>query len=829
MRFDVRSFGAILIFSTALPAAARLGSPPQSLQRPVLPIAAIQKLVLPPTDIQAEMAADEKNGAAAPLRFAVTHAVTVTPETGGTWEQLTNGRLWRWHVQSAGATDLNLGFTRFWLPDGATFHVISETESYYQGPYTARDNKPHGQLWTPVIPGDRAIIELFVPTTARQKPQLVLGHIGAGYRNLFHKQNQTATPEAEANCNIDVVCPIAGPWSNEIRSVAVYTLNGAWTCSGTLIADVAGDFRSYFLTANHCEVNTDNAPTMVVYWNYQSTNCGPHGPGSLAQNQSGATFRAGKTDVDFTLVELDEMPDPSFRVFYSGWDRSGVAPGGGVGISHPQCDVKAICFSSNALTTVDSCIGSGGTNTHWQVVWYLGITEPGSSGSGIWDPATHLLVGTLSGGAVACSNPSYPDCYGKFSLEWNSGSSSADRLADWLDPQATGATNVAGLDPANTSILVPAGTSLVSESYFPTNGAIDPGETVTVSFALENYGGVATSNLVATLLCGSGITFPGAPQNFGTLSQAAVASRTFSFTANGACGTVISPTFQLQDGGRNLGTAIFNLVLGVASPAPVWSENFDEVTPPTLPAGWQSSASGAASPWVTTSAQADTPPNSAFVTDPDAVGVSQLLSPVISINSASPQLAFRHSYNTEAGYDGGVLEISINGGSFLDILNAGGGFLTNGYNGSLSCCYENPLAGRQAWTGNSGGFTTTVVNLPVAAVGGDIQLRWRFGSDDSNGAPGWFVDTISLTQLGYTCGTPPGPPVILNPQLTTLGGFVFSYGSSNGQTYFIQTTTNLAASATWTVIQTNSGNGSSLSYTGATSVAGQRFFRVATP
>jgi hypothetical protein len=159
---------------------------------------------------------------------------------------------------------------------------------------------------------------------------------------------------AEGTCNIDVVCPQAASWTNEIRSVGLYTINGAWACSGTLIADATGDFRSYFLTANHCGLDTGNAPTVVVYWNYQSTNCGTHGPGSLAQNQSGATFRAAKYDVDFALIELDDMPDASFGVYYSGWDRSGTAPVGGVGIHHPESDVKAISFSSTPLTSVKS-------------------------------------------------------------------------------------------------------------------------------------------------------------------------------------------------------------------------------------------------------------------------------------------------------------------------------------------------------------------------------------------------------------------------------------------------------------------------------------------
>src|SRR5262249_8372714 len=158
------------------------------------------------------------------------------------------------------------------------------------------------------------------------------------------------------------------------------------------------------------------------------------------------------------------VPDPSFRVYYAGWERSGQAPAGAVGIHQPNGDEKAISFSTTTLTTINSCIGSGGTSTHWEVFWSQGVTEPGSSGSGIWNPATHGLVGTLSGGDSDCTTPTLPDCYGKFSVAWASGTAASSRLRDWLDPQSTGVTNVSGVDPYLRVIPMPVGSFLVTES-----------------------------------------------------------------------------------------------------------------------------------------------------------------------------------------------------------------------------------------------------------------------------------------------------------------------------------------------------------------------------
>jgi hypothetical protein len=777
-------------------------------------------------DPAAELEADNKNPEPFPRRYAVARPVTITPTLQGTWEPVTNGRVWRVRIDCAGATDINLGFSRFWLPEGATLYVRAESENYFQGPFTAQDNKPHGQLWTPVVPGGAAMVELFVPTEATQEPQIVLTQVGGGYRDMFHRKDG-GTPKA-GSCNIDVVCPQAASWSNEIRSVAWYSISGVALCSGTLIADAAQDFRNFFLTANHCGLNGGNAPSVTVYWNFQSPSCGQHGGGSLAQNQSGAVFRASKYDCDFSLIELDEMPDATFNVFYSGWNRSGTAPGGCVGIHHPNTDEKSISFSANALTTVNSCIGTGGVNTHWRVVWTSGVTEPGSSGSGIWDPSNHQLIGTLSGGGSACSSPTAADCYGKFSVGWASGTSSSDRLRDWLDPQNTAAMSVTGVDPNNSSIIRLASASLATEGFAPPDGAVEPGEQVTMNISLQNLGGLPTTNLTATLLATGGISNPGPAQNYGVVARGnPPVTQTFSFTATGICGGTINPVLQLQDGSVNLGTVTFAVPLGVGTQTQLLAQTFDGVSAPSLPAGWTSSITGSGTAFATTTAQSDTPPNSAFAANPAVVTDNRLVSPLVTGVPANTRLIFRHRYITESGYDGGALEISINGGAFTDILTAGGSFASNAYNATLSSSYMNPLAGRSAWSGNSGSFVTTVVNLPASAVGGNVQFRWRFGSDTSISSTGWYVDTVSLVGTSYSCLSALVQPLIVNPRLTGPGSMAFSYQSANGHTYFVESTPNLITPV-WTTLQTNAGDGSLKSFTNSTSGLTARYFRVRT-
>src|SRR5207253_11151352 len=125
-----------------------------------------------------------------------------------------------------------------------------------------------------------------------------------------------------------------------------YTINGTSACTGTMMNNTALDFTPYVLSANHCGVNTTTAATIVAYWNFQSATCDAHGPGSTSDNQTGAMFRAGNSASDFVLFQLNAMPDPTFNVFYAGWDRSGVAPPGVACIHHPRADVKAISFAN---------------------------------------------------------------------------------------------------------------------------------------------------------------------------------------------------------------------------------------------------------------------------------------------------------------------------------------------------------------------------------------------------------------------------------------------------------------------------------------------------
>lgn len=113
-------------------------------------------------------------------------------------------------------------------------------------------------------------------------------------------------------------------------------------------------------------------------------------------------------------------------------------------------------------------------------------------------------------------------------------------------------------------------------------------------------------------------------------------------------------------------------------------------------------------------------------------------------NGAS--LSFSHHWAFEGSttpYDGGALEVSTDGATWVDVVAAGGVFVSGGYTGTLSSSFSNPLGGRQAWTADSPGVVHSEVDLGALAQH-SLWFRFRLGCDSSSGDLGWWVDDILL-------------------------------------------------------------------------------------
>src|SRR5262249_2842076 len=212
-----------------------------------------------------------------------------------------------------------------------------------------------------------------------------------------------------SQCQVDVTAE----WKETAKSVAVVSFNqGAeFVCTGTLLNTTTNSGEPYVLTANHCVADVETAQTVQTFWLYDSNS--PIRP-STPRN---AVLLVTSEATDSTLLQL-RSPVPE-GVRYAGWTTAAPQAGEAVtGIHHPGGDYKRIAFGSIVNSACPSRLYGDLCNNFLKVRWNRGVTESGSSGSGIWtgsavDPK---LVGTLLGGASACDNPSGADFYGRFDV-----------------------------------------------------------------------------------------------------------------------------------------------------------------------------------------------------------------------------------------------------------------------------------------------------------------------------------------------------------------------------------------------------------------------------
>lgn len=210
--------------------------------------------------------------------------------------------------------------------------------------------------------------------------------------------------------------------------------------------------------------------------------------------------------------------------------------------------------------------------------------------------------------------------------------------------------------------------------------------------------------------------------------------------------------------------------------AALWSENFEGDT-----SGWSRSAStGSTTNWALTTSRSRSASHSFASTTPTgARNVDDLYAPAISIPAGATnlQLSFWHSYSYASTTAGGVLELSVDGGStWSDVTASGSGasFAAGGYSSTLSSfgpsSFANPLAGRSAWSGSNSSFTQVVVNLSAGTYAGKtLRLRWRnsTGFQPNSSAGSWYLDDIVLA--GSTPNTAPTVSAVSASPTTVTG------------------------------------------------------------
>ena len=325
-----------------------------------------------------------------------------------------------------------------------------------------------------------------------------------------------------------------------------------------------------------------------------------------------------------------------------------------------------------------------------------------------------------------------------------------------LSPDRYSGTN----SPVTESFLTGGDLSLVSVTLDDSTGScdadgtLDNNESGLLTITLRNTGDIHLSATTATVSSpdpnvtignGGAISFSASDPNSNivgtipvTLSGAAgIESIQFDISYNDPALALAGPrnTSQYFYGNTNV------------IPASTSTDNVEAGAAP-----WTTSANNAAGLFTVNqwSRKQDPVSTAHFWFGPDNYFGSDiyLTSPVMTVNGGgSLNVQFDHSFGFEfdggGNYDGGVVEMSVNGGAYTDISTAAYNGTILNYSGDV-----NPLKGRLGFVQNSGTIHTSLT--AAIAPGSTVQIRFRAGSDSSVGSTGWTVDNIQVNGVVET-------------------------------------------------------------------------------
>jgi hypothetical protein len=180
-----------------------------------------------------------------------------------------------------------------------------------------------------------------------------------------------------------------------------------------------------------------------------------------------------------------------------------------------------------------------------------------------------------------------------------------------------------------------------------------------------------------------------------------------------------------------------------AGPAPtiVASEGFEGAA-----TGWVQEAGGTgANTWAITSAFPFAGTKALQGLTPATASDQRFISPAFTLptvgNGLTLSFQSRQQMEPRTGgcWDGGFIEVSVNGGAYTQITS---GLLTDPYEGPLGS--GNPAQPAPAWCGDPQAYLKSVIDLaPYASQ--SVRFRFRVSSDASvSRAEGWNIDNVEI-------------------------------------------------------------------------------------
>ncbi|MDA1008771.1 MAG: dockerin type I domain-containing protein [Planctomycetota bacterium] len=443
----------------------------------------VPSITLGAIDVDAALIEDEMTPQPAPLRFAIPRPVNVSV-ADGQWIDVPGGRLWRLAVTATDSTCNRLHLSGLSLGDGESLFLVNTGDiEQFVGPLTSTGSFETGEAWGLFAQGQSSRIEWFVPDFKdRAELPFTSVEISHGYRDVFSAAIGADEGGVAGNCHNAPLC--FPTWANQSAATVRLAFGGGYLCSGQVMATTAADATPYCSTANHCISTQADANSCQYLFNFRNSSCG--GGISAGTTVTGGNLTDTWSTSDCTLMMIRaEIPATTYFV---GWLTTTAAnAAASTCLHHPGGAAQAISFGTKISNPI--C----GSTSYWTgMSWTNGITEPGSSGSGIYRNSDQKLYGVLTCGSSSCQNPGGDDGYGRWDAAVSAtGGNFAAFLAagsdDAQEPNDTctapraivPGTPLTGLvckstDPDFYSFTVPSGsTATMSLTFIDANGDID--------------------------------------------------------------------------------------------------------------------------------------------------------------------------------------------------------------------------------------------------------------------------------------------------------------------------------------------------------------------
>lgn len=314
-------------------------------------------------------------------------------------------------------------------------------------------------------------------------------------------------------------------------------------------------------------------------------------------------------------------------------------------------------------------------------------------------------------------------------------------------------------------------------AFCDADGILDVGETAAIRFSMRNNGTVAQHGVKAMVSSTADVTFGnGGVIQFDNMDQwNDMKNGLVEVTLNSADVDTTIPlhiTFMSDDASTRLPADIdANVTVNrdIAKDERRTMESFE--TLPTIWSDWSQHKIGAANSGFYVGLDDWTVIDVGFGTGNTMMGPEgrsptdlTLMSPTVTVGASGEfAMDFNHYYEFEVSaaegdtaavyWDAAVLEISVDGGDWTDVIDAGGTFTEDGgYTGTV--VDSNPvLAGRNAFVDviPTLWLTPERITFPDGTMNGhSVQFRFRIGTDQEVGGWGWNLDDVAFTNTATT-------------------------------------------------------------------------------